>query len=72
MASILTNQSITDKIVLCVLLYNYQFTVYIVTSVVCVWAGHRYILEKRCFNFLNRQWCNRIDFNNISLDTHTY
>ena len=25
--------------VLCVLLYNYQFTVYIVTSVVFVWAG---------------------------------
>ena len=46
MASILTNQSITDlncvlciKTVLCVLLYNYQFTVYIVTSAVCVWAG---------------------------------
>ena len=27
------------KTVLCVLLYNYQFTVYIVTSVVCVWAA---------------------------------
>ena len=30
------------KTVLCVLLYNYQFTVYIVTSVVCFWAGHRW------------------------------